>query len=244
MSDMNRSHIKFIDRNLRRIEVGDANFSMIYPLNPIPNELYNAMLNLIEGISDENLIEYMREDLTYQPVFITQDSSLPFPVNSANKRVWLTLTDEEIRERIDELEGLMLEVKTPPKVEDQRLRAEFYRDLFIDESKIDQFRLGAIELYGTTTYHNILYNPRVTLHFGWFKRDEPKNVGIQINCLAEIVRPKDPFYRYIRLLVYLYGWKYLELPESVYPCAYKLWISEVKIKSLNYIRGFYQAIDH
>lgn len=243
MNDTNRSYIKFIDRDLRRIEIADRNLSMLYPLNPIPNELYNALLNLIEGVDDESVIDHMREDIKHQPVFITYDFSLPFPVNSANKRVWLTLTDEEIEARIDDLEGLVLEVKTPPHTSNNKMRAEIYRDLFIDESKIDLFRLGAIELYGSATYHNILSNPRITLHFRWYDKDEPRDVGIQINCLAEIVPPGAPFYRYIRLLVYLYGWKFLDLPASTYPCAYKLWISEVKIKSLNHSRGFYQTTD-
>ncbi len=241
MSGKNNSRIKFIDRDSRRIEINDSNLSMLYPLNPIPSELYNALLNLIEGTNEERLIDYMREEITHQPVFITYDFSMPFPVNSANKRVWLTLTDDEIMARIDDLEGLVLEAKTPPHARDNEIRADLYRKLFIDESKIDLFRLGAIELYGSTTYHNILRNPRVTLHFRWFKRNEPRNVGMQINCLAEIVQPGDPFYRYIRLLVYLYGWKFLDLPGSVYPCAYKLWISEVKIKSLNHTRGFYST---
>ncbi len=196
-----------------------------------------ALLNLIDDTTDDNILQHMSKTAVYQPAIVTCNQSQPFPMNTANKRVWLTLTDEEIAKQIDEMESTTLEVMVPVQMSDEK-RIDIYHNIVVDESKIDRFRLGAIEMYGTLTYRNILNDPRVTLHFHWFDPNEPANIGIQINCIAEIAPPRDPFYRYMRALTYLYGWRYVDIPTTEYPCAYKLWISEIRIKSLDQVAGF------
>ena len=107
-----------------------------------------------------------------------------------------------------------------------------YKELFVDESKVDRFRLGIIEMYGTETYTNILSDPRVCLGFSW--RDEKTRLhhAIQLNCIAEIVEPDDPFYRYMRALRGLFSSRFVDLRRPEYVCAYKIWISEAKPKHL------------
>jgi hypothetical protein len=111
--------------------------------------------------------------------------------------------------------------------------------MFLDDEKIDRFMLGSMEMYGGITHRNLMRDPRVTLSFSWFRMKNPRNVGVQVNCIAEIIPPGDPFYRYMRLMLYLHGKRYLDLRQATYPCAYKLWISEVKEKSLTHRDGFY-----
>jgi hypothetical protein len=239
MPEEGRSHLRFIDRERRRIEVTDGSIIHSYPLNAIPDLLFEALASLAEKESDIDGLEHIQRATVHQPVANTSNAEGPFPVNSANKRVRLALLDEVIDNDIDELEGRVLALMGQSTEDNIEERMELYRDLFLDDSKIDRFMLGSMEMYGGITHRNIVRDPRVSLSFSWYRMTDPRNVGLQVNCIAEIIPPEDPFYRYMGVMLYLHGKKYLDLRQAKYPCAYKFWISEVKEKSLSHREGFY-----
>lgn len=239
MSEEKESRIRFIDTELRRIEMMDGNVIISYPLNVIPDDLFQELLNLVEKKPEGDVADIIHGSSVHQPAVSTQDPTSPFPINSANKRVRLTLHDVEIPDVIEDLEGQILALQGKTLEETFLERQEIYRNIYLDDSKINRFRLGIVEMYGGTTYRNIRRDPRVTLMFDWYRHKEPRNIGIQLNCVAEIVPPGDDFYRFMTLMLYLFGRRYLDLRQTTYPCAYKLWISEVKMKSLTHREGFY-----
>lgn len=109
----------------------------------------------------------------------------------------------------------------------------------LDDKKIDRFRLGSVEMYGDKTYHNILRDPRVTLNMFWTQEKEPQAQSYQINCIAEVVPPGDPFFKYMRLMRRLFSKTLIDLRgKSDYVCAYKFWVCETKDKSLAEKTGF------
>ena len=160
-------------------------------------------------------------------------------MNCAPKVVRLTYYDEIIRNTINDLEGRILSLQGRNFNETIEERVQIYRELHSDDSKIDRMRLGAIEIYGANTYQNILKDPRVTLGFSWYRPNElPREIGFQINCIAEIAIPGDPFYEYMEIMRTLFTQHYLNLGDKQYTCAYKLWVSEIKSKSLDDRSGF------
>jgi hypothetical protein len=230
---------RFIDRELRRIEISKDNVIVSYPLNAIPDTLLQSLAGLTESSDYEGEgLEYIYRDTVSKPAMCTFSQGMPFSVNFAPKVVRLTPVDKEIENNIDDLEGAVLALQGQPFQETVEERLELYNQLYLDESKIDLFRLGAVEMYGATTYSNVLRDPRVCLGFNWYDDRTSQHYGLQLNCIAEVVTPDDPFFRFMRLLRQLFSSSFLDLRSPDYICGYKLWVSEANEKNLEGSRGF------
>lgn len=240
MSSKPSSGIKFIDRELRRIDFDIGGLTVSFPLNAIPDEVYEAMAGAIHRTysAEQNLNEIHISTLM-KPTVSSLSSSNIFPINSAKKVTRLTLTDEAIAESIHELEGIELSFQGKPFRDTIDERIELYQRILLDDKRIDRFRFGAVEMFGDQTYQNILRDPRVSLNLFWTQDTHPEARSFQINCVAEIVPPGDPFFRYMRIMRQLFSSRLLNLRGSGdYICAYKFWVCESKDKSLEEKAGF------
>jgi hypothetical protein len=239
-SEPTSSHIQLIDRGARRIKLEIGNVLASFPLNPIPDELYETLADLADWKDQySSLTEKITHDTVHKPFFCTWNQYEPFPSNVASKLVRLSLTDSAISEKIDEIEGKILSLQGIPWEESAESRADIYKNLFRDDSFVDRFRLGAIEMYGHNTYWNILRDPRVSVSFTWrIPQEIPLNISFQLDCVVEIARQGDPFFRYMRTIHYLLSSRFPELGPEDYPCAYKLYVSNVKMKTLKDPEGF------
>lgn len=234
MSEEGISKIKFIDKDRRRIEIILGGLSVEFPLNAIPDSVYEAMADAVNRSTKapETLNELYVSNLM-KPTVSTLNASNIFPINSAKKIVRLTLTDDALNDSIHELEGAELAFQGRPFEETIDERIELYQKMMIDDRKIDRFRLGSVEMYGDKTYQNILRDPRITLNVFWVQDQVPQAKSYQINCIAEIVPPGDPFFKYMRLMRRLFSKTLIDLRgTSDYVCAYKFWVCETKDKSL------------
>lgn len=240
LSEEKPSTIKFIDRELRKIDINVSGLDVSFPLNAIPDIMYEAIANTLEGARDtEEKLRRLYESTLMKPTVSSQNVTGIFPINSAKKIVRLTLTDEELEKVILELEGAELSFQGRPFNETIEERIELYQNLMLDDSKIDRFRLGAVEMYGDVTYQNIIRDPRVTLTFFWTQATAPESQSYQVNCIAEIVPPGDPFFRYMRIMRRLFSSRLLDLRGTEdYICAYKFWVCETKEKSLTEKSGY------
>jgi len=240
LSDEGISKIKFIDKDRRRIEIILGGLSVEFPLNAIPDLVYEAMADAVNKSTEtpETLTELYVSTLM-KPTVSSLNASNIFPINSAKKIARLTLTDDALEDSIHELEGAELSFQGRPFEETIDERIELYHKMMLDDKKIDRFRLGSVEMYGDKTYHNILRDPRVTLNMFWTQEKEPQAQSYQINCIAEVVPPGDPFFKYMRLMRRLFSKTLIDLRgKSDYVCAYKFWVCETKDKSLAEKTGF------
>jgi len=240
LSEEKPSKIKFIDRELRKIDINLSGLEVSFPLNAIPDMIYEAIVNTLEGAQDAyEKTRRLYDSTLMKPTISTQNATGIFPINSAKKLVRLTLTDEALEDMILELEGAELSLQGRPFDETIEDRIELYQKIMLDDKKIDRFRLGAVEMYGDVTYQNILRDPRVSLNFFWRQEAQPQSQSYQVNCIAEIVPPGDPFFRYMRLMRRLFSSRLLDLRGTVdYVCAYKFWVCESKEKSLTEKAGY------
>jgi hypothetical protein len=240
MSNEKLSTFKFIDRELRRIEIDISGLNISFPLNAIPDALYEAIVNTLEGAEDTNeKLRRLYDATLMKPTVSSMNTTGIFPVNSAKKIVRLTLTDEALENKILELEGAELSFQGRDFTDTIDERIELYQNVMLDDQEIDRFRFGAVEMYGDQTYQNILRDPRVTLNFFWSQTEAPEAQSYQVNCVAEIVPPGDPFFRYMRLMRRLFSSKLLDLRGTEdYLCAYKFWVCESKEKSLMERTGY------
>ncbi len=240
MSEEKPSSIRFIDRELRRIEIDISGLNISFPLNAIPDPVYEAIVNTVEGARDTNEKIYRLYDSTLmKPTVSSMNSTGIFPVNSAKKIVRLTLTDDALEKKILEMEGAELSFQGRQFEDTMEERVELYQQMMLDDKEIDRFRLGAVEMYGDQTYQNILRDPRVSLNFFWTQEAEPEAQSFQVNCVAEIIPPGDPFFRYMRIMRRLFSSRLLDLRGTEdYICAYKFWVCEAKEKSLTERTGY------
>jgi hypothetical protein len=234
------SRIQLIDRGSRRIKLEIGHIIASFPLNPIPDILYEALADLADWKDQySSLSEKLTLGTVHKPFLCTWNAYEPFPSNIANKLVQLTMTDNTIMNRIDEIEGKILALQGLPWEESADARADIYKDLFRDDRSIDRFRLGALEMYGHATYWNIMKDSRVSINFTWrIPREIPLNISFQLDCIAEIVEQGDPFFRYMRMIHNLLLNTFPELGPEDYPCAYKLYVSNFREKSLKDPEGF------
>ncbi|MFW9920713.1 MAG: hypothetical protein ACFFED_14005 [Candidatus Thorarchaeota archaeon] len=233
------AHLRLIDRELRQIEIETKGIVQRFPLKPIPDDLYEAIAGAVdvEGEPEEKMRTIYASTIM-KPTVSTFNFDTPFYINSAVKIARLTLRDEIIEEKIEELEGRLLSLAGIPFNETIEERIEMYRDIFIDDKKIDRFRFGVAEMYGDATYMNIRRDPRACLNLYW--RDGKDNTvrSYQINVIAEIVPPGTPYYRYMRVLRTLFASKFLDSRRDSYVAAYKFWVSDILDKSLVAKTGF------
>ncbi|TFG96502.1 hypothetical protein E4H12_10930 [Candidatus Thorarchaeota archaeon] len=234
MSDERISKIKFIDKDRRRIEVILGGLSVEFPLNAIPDLVYEAMADAVNRSTESpDTLNELYIDTLMKPTVSSLNASNIFPINSAKKIIRLTLTDDALADSVHDLEGAELAFQGRPFEDTIDERIELYQKMMLDDKKIDRFRFGAVEMYGDRTYHNILRDPRITLNMFWVQDKAPQAQSYQINCIAEIVPPGDPFFKYMRLMRRLFSKTLIDLRgTSDYVCAYKFWVCETKDKSL------------
>jgi len=225
---------------MRKIDINLSGLDISFPLNAIPDMVYEAILNTLEGSRDtDEKIRRLYGSTLMKPTVSSQNVSGIFPINSAKKIIRLTLTDDAIEDTILELEGAELSFQGRPFQETIEERVELYQNIMLDDSKIDRFRFGAVEMYGDVTYQNILRDPRVSLTFFWTQEAAPESQSYQVNCIAEVVPPGDPFFRYMRIMRRLFSSRLLDLRGTEdYVCAYKFWVCEIKEKSLQERSGY------
>ncbi|MFX1560677.1 MAG: hypothetical protein ACFFBL_08815 [Promethearchaeota archaeon] len=234
------STIKFIDREMRKIDINLSGLDISFPLNAIPDILYEALVNTLEGARNtDEKIHRLYESTLMKPTVSSQNTTGIFPINCAKKIIRLTLTDDALEDKILELEGAELSFQGRPFNETIDERIELYQQVMLDDKKIDRFRFGAVEMYGDVTYQNIQRDPRVSLTFFWTQEAAPESQSFQVNCIAEIVPPGDPFFRYMRIMRRLFSSRLLDLRGTEdYVCAYKFWVCETKEKSLQEKAGY------
>ncbi|NHJ14666.1 MAG: pyridoxamine 5'-phosphate oxidase family protein [Candidatus Thorarchaeota archaeon] len=233
------SRVKFIDREGRRIEVAMNQITAAFPLNAIPDPLYNEMASAMDGDYDpHDKLDMLWKSTCMKPTVCTYDPGLMFPINASTKILRLTLTDDVLEDKVEEIEGEVLSFQGHPFEETVQDRIDLYRRLFLKDSEIDRFRFGAAELYGDSTYSNIRRDPRASITFQWRDPSQAVHYSYQANCVAEIVFPGDPFYRFMRILRSLFSSRFIDLRRSEYLCAYKFYVCEVKDKSLVSRPGF------
>jgi hypothetical protein len=210
-----------------------------YPLNPLPDDLYEGLAEVVEGEgTDIERLQKIYNSTLMKPTLCTFNFENPFPVNSCTKIARLTLTDEAIDDSIEDIEGKLLALQGMPFQETIVDRIDLYREVFLDDAKIDRFRLGVMEIYGDNTYYNVQKDPRVSMTMYWRNQESGDSRSYQVNAIAEIVEPGTPFFRYMRVLRSLFSSQFVETRRGEYVAAYKLWISELHDKSLVSKTGF------
>lgn len=147
-----------------------------------------------------------------------------FPVHCCNKGVGLTPRDELVPELQREIDDALAWSAGRSWRESQPRRIEVARWLYGSADRIDPRRLGLIEIFRGSTYHNLQRDPRASL---LFTGAAPTWRSYQVNAVAEVVEPDDPRFRVIRGLRLLFESDRFHVQQLRYPLGYLFWVHEV-----------------
>ena len=141
-----------------------------------------------------------------------------FPVNIAAKGIGL-LPRGHLAPLTAEIEALVARAAAEGEKETREERLRFLLRLY-ETVPMDDRVLTTIELYGKTTWRNVLRDPRCAVLFSSYR-----NISYAVNGVVEVVFPGDPVYRYVTALHDLFHPP--RGPRREYPAVYRIWAAQV-----------------
>ncbi len=217
------------------VTVKFANQKKNFTLVPLPTEFI-----------DWQITERMKifDDLTQgkKPTFFTphlpmlltlSDKSMEFPINAASKGVGLVPNDSQLHSLTQHLQEAIETLQGLEHHSSLYRRLEIAKLLYGNHENINRFCLGGLEIFETTSFSNILRDPRVSL---FFVGSSPTYQSYQINCIAELIPSDQWFYKFISSMRSLFEMESFHFQQPKYPYAVKYHTIQVLDKSLK-IRG-------
>ena len=174
-----------------------------------------------------NGVQSIKSQPSHLPVIATTDDSV-FGVNLSTKGIGVLPR----RDILDEVtKGFMDAINLSDESEWQNTimeRTATALRFYNDASKFDQYLLGGLEIFEGNTYKNILENPFTALLYTGAAPDFP---SYQINCVAEILTPENPYYQFLYAARNLFAYDSFHIKQTRYPAGYLFHVSEVKNKT-------------
>ena len=177
--------------------------------------------------------EYIAFNAGHLPVVGTWegDETGSLVPNLANKGVGFTPKDEHMDHYLGLVEDAVEQIQAlPPHAvnETRALRIETARTFYRHPEHIDWRRLGLLEIFEGSTFHNLTANPRASV---LWTGNAPVFVSFQVDCVVEIITPEDPRYRFSWAMRRLFEYEPFHVVQTMYPYAYCFWVTGYKDKT-------------
>ena len=141
-----------------------------------------------------------------------------FPMNIAAKGIGLLPKSKYIEEITLRAEELLKRTFIEGKESTFKERISFLKEFF-EKDLIDKRSIASLEIYGKTSYNNVIVNPYCALLFNSYI----SNLSIQLNTIAECLSEDTWEYRFIAARHDLY-----HIPKknkaNKFICAYRFWV--------------------
>jgi hypothetical protein len=195
-----------------------------YPVRELPEPFVSWQLAYKRKIYDMiERDEYVRFNAGHLPVVGTWNAGAAVP-NLANKGVGFTPRDEYLDHYLGLVESAVERIQQlpPHAVDDTRaLRIATAREFYAHPEHIDWRRLGLLEIFEGDTYRNLTRHPFASV---LWTGDSPVFVSFQVDCVVEIITPKDPRYRFSWAMRRLFEYEPFHVVQTMFPYAYTFWV--------------------
>lgn len=202
-----------------------------FEIQELPQKFIRWQLDYKNSIYDSiERDEYVAFNAGHLPVVGTWDKDSHVP-NLANKGVGFTPKDEYIDQYLKLVEGAVEEIQQlpPHAVNDTReLRIKTAREFYAHPDHIDWRRLGLLEIFEGSTFHNLTANPLASV---LWTGNSPIFVSFQVDCVVEIITPEDPRYRFSWAMRRLFEYEPFHVVQTMYPYSYCFWVYNHKDKT-------------
>lgn len=198
--------------------------SQRFEIKELPAKFVRWQLDYKHAIYDAiERDEYVAFNAGHLPVVGTwnPDSRVP---NLANKGVGFTPKDEHIDHYLALVEGAVAQIEQlPPHAvnETRSLRINTAREFYSHPEHIDWRRLGLLEIFEGSTFHNLTSNPMASV---LWTGNAPVFVSFQVDCIVEIITSEDPRYRFSWAMRRLFEYEPFHVVQTMYPYAYCFWV--------------------
>jgi hypothetical protein len=167
--------------------------------------------------------EYIRFNAGHLPVVGTSGGDGLAP-NLANKGVGFTPKDEHLTHYLQLVESAVERIaELPPHAVDETraLRISTAREFYAHPEHIDWRRLGLLEIFEGTTFHNLARHPVASV---LWTGDSPVFMSFQADCVVEIMTPEDLRYRFSWAMRRLFEYEPFHVVQTMFPFAYVFWV--------------------
>lgn len=202
-----------------------------YDVLELPDQFVRWQLDYKHSIYDAiERDDYIAFNAGHLPVVATwtADSRVP---NLANKGVGFTPKDEYIDEYLQIVEDAVDQIASlPPHAvnETRDLRIKTARTFYSHPEHVDWRRLGLLEIFEGSTFHNLVENPFASV---LWTGNSPVFVSFQADCIVEVITPEDKRYRFAWAMRRLFEYEPFHVVQTMYPYAYIFWIHGWKNKT-------------
>ena len=202
-----------------------------YIIQELPDDFVRWQLDVKHGIYDSiEKNEYIAFNVGHLPVVGTWSAGSDF-LNLANKGIGFTPRDEYLEQYLDLVENAVAEItELPPHAvnETRSLRVNTAREIYSNPDHIDWRRLALLEIFEGTTFNNLKENPMASV---LWTGNSPVFMSYQVNCVVEIITPKDLRYRFAWAMRRLFEYEPFHVVQTMYPYAYCFWVHGFKNKT-------------
>ena len=172
------------------------------------------------------------------PVIATWSNQGKFPLNLSVKGIGLVPRPDLLLKYARTFEEAFKQAQDMDWGQSFPLRAAALRALYSDPGQFDPGLLGGLEIFEGRTLRNLSEDPRISLLFmGMLPHPQRvRYLSFQINGHVETQGPGDLYYHFLLAARSLFEFDRFHLPQSHYPLAYLVKVSEALDKS-PFIRG-------
>ncbi len=196
----------------------------------LPSEFLKWQLatrsRVFDKIKERHSVEFFNAHL---PVVSTvQGGAGQFRIHSSTKGTGLLPKDEYLDYYLGLIAECLERIKGRPFDETAGERIAVAREFYANPDHIDRRRLGLLEIFRGQTFKNLSENPQATvLYTGTWKG----YFSLQINCIAEIIAPGDPYFRFLYGMRQLFEYERFHIHQPAYALGYLFWAQEAFDKS-------------
>jgi hypothetical protein len=214
-----------------QLQVRIANKTTDYSLVALPPEFIEwqikERMKLFDLLQKNEMPKFLSSHL---PTLITYDRNKPdFPVNAACKGIGLVPCCDELEPITQKLKTQLPTIVGSDFKSSLKQRIECAKLFFKNNTKLDPYRLGGLEIFEAQSYKNIMQNPCVSL---LFVGDSPTYKSYQLNCIAEVTPQGTPFYDFVRTIRSVFEEAKFHYQQPAYPFAIRYNVVEIIEKSL------------
>ncbi len=198
--------------------------------SPLLQWLAQSRCNLLDDLEQGRQVQAFPAHL---PVTATWSGKGEFPVNLSVKGIGLVPRRDLLSKYAHTFEEVFKQAQDMDWGQSFPLRASALRALYSDPSQCDPGLLGGLEIFEGKTLQNLTGDPRISLlYMGMLPQPQRVSyLSFQINGRVEKRNPHDLYYRVLLAARRLFEFDRFHLPQSRYPLAYLVKVTEVLDKS-------------
>lgn len=161
------------------------------------------------------------------PVMVTYGEG-QFPANLTSRGIGLLPIQDKLDFYSQKIEDTLRAVKDEPWDSSLSQRVAVIRFFYEKMKDFETMMLGGLEIFEGTTFRNLESDPRASL---LYTGEAPKFPSYQFNGFIKIIKPGDPYFRFLLAARELFARDSFHIHQIHYPYGYIFYPVELRDKT-------------